>query len=220
LSYLNLLAFSTFSHRISVPNAPYLNLNLNFMDWKKEFKSWGWTLAAVAFLYFTGLMTPIMGGLQSMLLATGIIKPDIEQRDKDYGNFNYQGSLLDANGKRVDLESYRGKTVFVNLWATWCPPCRAEMPHIENLYQKLQAAGNVEFVMIALDKDFKKSLKYVEDKNFSFPVFHAAYGLNTAMQSESIPTTLVISPSGEVVFYQEGMSNFDTDSFRTFLEQL
>lgn len=190
------------------------------MDWKKELKSWGWTIGAVAFLYFTGLLTPIMGGVQSMLLATGLIKPNIEKAEKEYGHFDYRGNLLDASGNTVNLEEYRGKTVFVNLWATWCPPCRAEMPHIESLYGKLKESEDIEFLMIALDKDFDKSLKYIADKSFSFPVFHAPYGLNPVMQSQSIPTTLVISPSGEVVFYQEGMSNFDTDSFRSFLENL
>ena len=186
-------------------------------DWKKEIKSWGIILAAFSFLYFTGLMTPIMGGVQSLLLATGIKKPKITLVDKENKDFDYKGRFVDMQGNMVDLKDFKGKTVFINLWATWCPPCRAEMPHISEMYKKVKDTENLEFLMIALDKDFDKSKKYIGDKGFTFPVVHAAFGLNNSLQSQSIPTTLVVNPEGEIIFYQEGMSNFDTEDFRDFL---
>jgi thiol-disulfide isomerase/thioredoxin len=186
-------------------------------DWKKELKSWGLILSIFAFLYFTGLITPIMGGLQSMLLATGIKKPKITLDNKETQTFDYSGRFVDMEGKPVNLADFKGKTVFINLWATWCPPCRAEMPHLEDMYQKVKDTENLEFLMIALDKEFEKSKKFIDDKEFTFPVVHASYGLNQSLQSESIPTTLVVNPSGEIIFYQEGMSNFDTEEFRNFL---
>ncbi len=186
-------------------------------DWKKELKSWGLILSVFAFLYFTGLITPIMGGLQSLLLATGIKKPKITLVNKETQTFDYSGRFVDMEGKPVNLSDFKGKTVFINLWATWCPPCRAEMPHIEDMYQKVKDTENLEFLMIALDKEFEKSKKFIDDKEFTFPVVHASYGLNQSLQSESIPTTLVVNPSGEIIFYQEGMSNFDTEEFRNFL---
>lgn len=187
------------------------------IDWKKELKSWGIMIAVFAFLYFTGLLTPIMGGVQSLLLATGIKKPKITLVDKSNTQFDYQGAFLDLEGNRVMLEEYRGKTIFINLWATWCPPCRAEMPHIESLYKKVNGQENLEFLMIALDKELEKSKDFIDKKGFTFPVVHASFGLNDALQSQSIPTTLVVDPNGEIVFYQEGMSNFDTQEFREFL---
>lgn len=187
------------------------------IDWKKELKSWGLMLSIFAFLYFTGAITPIMGGIQSLLLATGIKKPKIELVNKENQEFDYRGRFVDMEGNPVDLESYRGKTVFINLWATWCPPCRAEMPHISEMYKKVKDTPELEFLMIALDKDFEKSKIYISDKGFTFPVVHAAYGLNESLQSEAIPTTLVVNPDGEIIFYQEGMSNFDTEEFRDFL---
>lgn len=187
------------------------------MDWKKELKSWGLILSVFAFLYFTGLITPIMGGLQSLLLATGIKKPKITLVNKENQTFDYAGRFVDMEGNAINLADYRGKTVFINLWATWCPPCRAEMPHIEDMYTKVKDTENLEFLMIALDKEAEKSKKFIDDKGFTFPVVHASYGLNNSLQSESIPTTLVVNPKGEIIFYQEGMSNFDTEEFRNFL---
>lgn len=187
------------------------------MNWKKEIRSWAIMLGVFGVLYFTGLITPLMGGVQSILLSTGLMKPKITLENKERQAFDYSGQFMDMEGKRVGLSQYEGKTVFINLWATWCPPCRAEMPHISELYKKVGSTSNVEFLMIALDDDFEKSKKYINDKGFEFPVVHAAYGLNPSLQSQAIPTTLVVSPGGEIVFYQEGMSNFDTPEFREFL---
>jgi thiol-disulfide isomerase/thioredoxin len=187
------------------------------MDWKKELKSWGLILSVFAFLYFTGLITPIMGGIQSLLLATGIKKPNITLVNKENQTFDYAGKFVNMDGAPVNLSDYKGKTVFINLWATWCPPCRAEMPHIESLYQKVKDTENLEFLMIALDKEMEKSKSFIDDKGFTFPVVHASYGINHSLQSEAIPTTLVVNPKGEIIFYQEGMSNFDTEEFRNFL---
>lgn len=187
------------------------------MNWKEEIRSFGIIIGVFAFLYLTGLMTPIMGGLQSLVLSTGLVKPKINKEILEHRTFEYTGTFINLQGETVELNDYRGKTLFVNLWATWCPPCRAEMPHISELYKKVQDDEQVEFLMIALDKDFEKSKKYIADKGFGFPVFHASNGLNRTLQSQSIPTTLVINPKGEVVFYHEGMSNFNTQEFEAFL---
>ncbi|MBT0811190.1 TlpA family protein disulfide reductase [Litoribacter ruber] len=187
------------------------------MDWKKEIKSWGIILIVFAALYFTGLITPIVGGLQSMMLSTGLIKPKVLLENKENEPFDFSGRLTDMEGNVVNLQDFEGKTIFINLWATWCPPCRAEMPHIAELYKKVSHREDIEFLMIALDDDFQKSKNLIEKKTWSFPVYHASHGLNGALQSQSIPTTLVVSPAGEIVFYQEGMSNFNTREFEEFL---
>lgn len=187
------------------------------MNWKKEIKSWGIILAIFAVLYLTGWITPIMGGLQSLVLATGLMNPNTATELPAPKTFDYSGNFTDLAGGRVNLEDYRGQTLFINLWATWCPPCRAEMPTISELYQKVSGEENLKFIMIALDDDFEKSKKFIADKGYTFPVFHATYGLNASLQGQSIPTTLVISPSGKIIFYHEGMSNFNTPEFEEFL---
>lgn len=187
------------------------------MDWKKEIKSWGLILAFFAFLYFTGLLPVVQGALQSVLLSTGLIKPNLERVDLTNQEFDYRGTFQDFDGNTVRLSDYKGKTIFINLWASWCGPCRAEMPHISELYKSVQDQKNLEFLMIGVDNDFQKSKNFIEGKSWSFPAVHASYGLNKSLLSESIPTTLVVNPEGKIVFYQEGMSNFNTDEFRNFL---
>ncbi len=187
------------------------------MDWKKEIKSWGLIFAFFAFLYFTGLLPVVQGAIQSVLLSTGLIQPKLERVDLTEQNFDYSGQFQDFEGNPVYLADYKGKTVFINLWASWCGPCRAEMPHISELYKSLRDQANIEFLMIGLDQDFEKSKSLIESKNWAFPAVHASYGINKSLQSESIPTTLVVNPEGKIVFYQQGMSNFNTDEFREFL---
>lgn len=187
------------------------------IDWKKEIKSWGIMLSVVAFLYFTGLLPVIIGGLQSVLLSTGLIKPKIEMPDLTDQQFDYRGKFLTFDGEQINLESYKGKTLFINLWASWCGPCRAEMPHISELYKSVQNEPDLEFLMIGIDNDIKKSQSFIEGKSWAFPTAHASFGLNKSLQSESIPTTMVVNPDGKIVFYQEGMSNFNTNEFREFL---
>lgn len=187
------------------------------MNWKKEITSWAAILAFFAVLYFSGLLPVIQGAMQSVLLATGLMKPSIEVPELTDQNFDYRGQFTDFKGNTVNLQDYRGKTLFINLWASWCGPCRAEMPHISNLYDAVKGSPDLEFLMIGLDQNKQKSQEFMEGKNWTFPVVHASYGLNESLQSESIPTTLVVSKEGKIVFYQQGMSNFNTNEFKAFL---
>lgn len=190
------------------------------MNMKKELKSWGLILAFFAFLYFTGLLPVIQGGLQSVLLSTRLIKPSLEIPDLTDQRFDYRGQFKDFEGNIIDLQDYRGKTVFINLWASWCGPCRAEMPHISELYKSVKDTPDLEFLMIGLDRDFEKSKAFMEGKSWTFPTAHASFGINKSLESESIPTTLVVNKEGKIVFYQQGMSNFNTEEFRNFLLSL
>ncbi|WP_186758487.1 TlpA family protein disulfide reductase [Echinicola salinicaeni] len=190
------------------------------MNWKKEIKSWAIILGVFGFLYLMNWHTPVIGKIQSVVLSTGLFTPNVDKEEKLIQDFNYAAQFKDLNGNPVNMESLRGKTVFINLWATWCPPCRAEMPHIASLHEKLKDEKNIAFLMVSLDQEIEKAKKFIEDKSFNFPVVHASYGLNSSFKHESIPTTMVISPEGKMVFRHEGMSNFDNEEFRNFLLSL
>ena len=78
------------------------------MEWKKEVKSWVVILAVFAVLYFTGMIPVIQGALQSVLLATGLMKPRIEVPDLTDQKFDYRGQFTDFKGNTIDLQAYRG----------------------------------------------------------------------------------------------------------------
>ena len=88
---------------------------------------------------------------------------------------NYNFYLSDENGTTVSLADFKGKTIFMNYWATWCPPCIAEMPNIQALFEDMthtdETRQEIVFMMISLDADSKKALDFVERKGYSMPVY-------------------------------------------------
>ncbi|WP_247236539.1 TlpA disulfide reductase family protein [Telluribacter sp. SYSU D00476] len=187
---------------------------------------WVVILVVFGFLYVTGLHTPIIGHIQRLILATGLMNPALPETTEmeaanaaAYPQTGYPFTMSTLDGKTVTLESLRGKVVFLNQWATWCPPCRAEMPAIEKLYQSMDK-DKVAFVMLSLDEDPAKAERYIRQAEFSFPVYVPASTIPPEFRSQAIPTTLILDPRGQLVHRIEGMANYDTDEFRQYLKDL
>ncbi|WP_296620917.1 TlpA disulfide reductase family protein [Marivirga sp.] len=183
------------------------------INWKKEAISWGIMIAIFGTLYLTGWHTPVMGKIQSWFLATHIFTPSIEE-----GNttpFNFDGELVTPEGEIIAYSDLKDKTIFINYWATWCPPCLGEMPHIEKLYLQLKDNPDVVFLMISKDNDFNKAIKFKAKKEYELPIFQELKSPKQ-LKSQILPTTFVIK-NGEIAFRKEGMSNFNTEDFKSFL---
>jgi thiol-disulfide isomerase/thioredoxin len=183
---------------------------------KKEFIQWGIIFMIGAGLYATGYHTEVIGKLQSVLLYTGILQPDTSESVVHGSKADYNMPLLTINGEETSLEEFKGKTVFINFWATWCPPCIAEMPNIQRLHDDLKDNENIEFVMASLDQDPQKAWDFVERKEFTFPVY-SVIAKPRVYDASVVPTTYVISPKGDIVMKHQGMAKYDTDSFKEFL---
>lgn len=182
---------------------------------KREVIEWIVMIVVFLGLYLTGMHTQVIGMVQRVVLAPGFIKPEILSEEEQL-QVSYNFKLTDANGATVSFESFKGKTVFLNLWATWCPPCIAEMPDINDLYGKVDL-NEVAFVMVSRDDDFQKAVNFTKKKEYDFPVYSAASRLPEVFQTNSIPTTFVISPEGKLVAKRMGMAKYDSDEFRNFL---
>lgn len=120
--------------------------------------------------------------------------------------------LLNTNGEVIDLSSFKGKKVFVNLWATWCPPCVAEMPSIQELYNKTRNA-NTEFVMISLDKNFGIAQQWAMQKNYNLPLYFASGELPADLQVAGIPTTFIFDEEGKLIFNHVGSEDYSRPKF-------
>jgi peroxiredoxin len=113
-------------------------------------------------------------------------------------------TLPDLNGKLHSLSDYRGKWVLVNYWATWCPPCREELPELEVFYSNNQDKAVVLGVNME-DIDEARLRDFVEEQFLSFPILQGdrvAAGVLGPVQG--LPTSYLISPQGEVVASQVG----------------
>lgn len=187
-------------------------------------------IAVVALtLYATGLHTEVIGFMQRGILATGLITPKIETPHQSEAEDETSSSstavpadfnltLMDEDGNTHSLADFKGKPIFMNMWATWCPPCIAEMPNIHKLYKEVGA--DVAFIMVALDDDFETAKEFNTRKGFNLPIFKLQSRRPPMYQSTTVPTTYVISAKGELMLTHKGMSNYNTAKFKQFLEEI
>lgn len=126
-------------------------------------------------------------------------------------------NVEDRNGNTVNLQSLKGKKVFVNLWASWCPPCRKEMPSIEKLSQSLDSS-KVAFVMISLDDNFDKAKKFASAKNLSLPIFYPSENLPPLFNVQGIPATFIFNEAGELIQQIEGGDDYNTPRYQQILQ--
>ncbi|MCM4158637.1 TlpA family protein disulfide reductase [Antarcticibacterium flavum] len=190
---------------------------------KKNLIEYGLILVIFAGLYFTGYHTEVLGFLQRGILATGIMNPDLDKDtnladNKTQPVADFSMSFINSKGERVDMEDLRGKVIFLNIWATWCPPCVAEMPGINKLYKDVDK-DKVAFIMLSVDQDFQKAIDFNSRKGYDFEVYAPAGVLPSLYQSASIPTTYVIDASGKLVLTHTGMGDYYTKKFKEFLKE-
>lgn len=193
---------------------------------KKGLIEYGVFGAIILGLYMADLHTEAIGMVQRGLLATGVMNPDIEQIDANANSVetlrtkaDFGMSLINSKGEKVSMEQYRGKVVFINFWATWCPPCVAEMPSINSMYKDIDK-DKIEVLMVSFDRSFEKAIKYVERKGFDFEVYAPAAGIPRMYESNSIPTTYVIDSKGYLVLTHKGMADYNRKDFKDFLKEL
>ncbi len=129
--------------------------------------------------------------------------------------------LPDMNGQVVRLSQLKGKVVLLNLWATWCPPCRKEMPTMEVLYRKLKDA---DFVMLAASQDIdgKKTVApYIHEQGFTFPVLLDVTGeTGKKYGATGYPETFIIDRQGVIVHRHIGYNDWARPAVETALRKL
>ncbi|WP_421773287.1 TlpA family protein disulfide reductase [Gracilimonas sp.] len=183
---------------------------------KREFLQWGLIFLVGAILYGTGYHTEVIGKLQSVILYTGLFQPDVEESVIHGNTADYNMQLVSLDETPGSLSEFKDKTIFLNFWATWCPPCIAEMPNIQRLYDDIQNE-DIVFVMASLDQDPQKARDFTARKEFTFPVY-SVVTKPRVYDTSIVPTTYVISPTGEIMLKHQGMANYNTDRFKDFLK--
>lgn len=130
-------------------------------------------------------------------------------------------TLQTLDGESVKLSDLQGKKVILNFWATWCPPCKSEMPHFQDYYEEYAKEDNVEILAVNLTiQDKVKDVdSFVENYGLTFPVLLLDKpGLNNTYKVISIPTTYMIDTNG--VIQEQILGPLNTDELRDYVSQL
>ncbi|KYG74532.1 thiol-disulfide isomerase/thioredoxin [Roseivirga ehrenbergii] len=179
------------------------------------------SIVVVVFLviYLTGSQAEVFGKVQQAVLVTGVANATALDAD-EVVDADYNFRLVNEEGNKIDVRDLKGKTLFINIWATWCPPCVAEMPNINSLYNKIENKDDIVFLMISHDDEMRTAQSWVKRKGFDFPVFKLASPLPDVFETEVVPSTFVVSPEGKIVVSKTGMANYDTKRFKKYLLKL
>lgn len=117
--------------------------------------------------------------------------------------------LKDLNGKEMSLSDLKGKKVFLNFWATWCPPCKAEMPEIQKLYEETKDS-DVVIVAVEIGEPLDTVKSFIDSNKYSFKVLlDSDQSVATKYNIASIPTSYFIDVDGNIVSKHVGGMNID-----------
>lgn len=168
-----------------------------------------WLIIALVFALFWAVFLAFFSPRErGPLEGTGLDRPA-----------EYNWALEDLSAKPVPFSDFKGKTVFLNIWATWCGPCVTEMPSIARLAENPSIKGkNIQFVCVSTDEDLDSVRRFVADKKWPMTILHAR-SLPPVFLTDGIPATFIIAPDGRIVAAQTGSSDWDDPQVVQLLEK-
>lgn len=207
---------------------------------KYTVKIGGVLMVLMGILMFTGKMNSVTGYLSKISGTTGAASEEKKENQKEKDTEKEDTSskestdsengaqdeekiaavdftLKDQYGKEHTLSEYKGKTVFLNFWATWCPPCKAEMPDIQKIYESYDKEGEDALVVLGVaspnigGEGSEEEVKaFLEENGYTYPVVMDTTGeIFSSYGISSYPTTFMIDRDGNVFGYVSGMLSQD-----------
>jgi len=204
------------------------------MNFKKIIKSNIGFIIALTAAALVAFNPKVKGVLMRGLIKTGLFEPDISHlkpkpQDMKAETVSVEEPQLitapsadfaNINGTTVNLKDLKGKVVFLNFWATWCPPCIAEMPSVNALYNKFKDNKNAVFLLVDADGKMKQSSAFMKKHKYDLPVYIPAGPIPGEIFRGSLPTTIIINKKGEIVFGHEGMADYNSPQVHKFIDEL
>jgi peroxiredoxin len=132
-------------------------------------------------------------------------------------------ALKSSTGENLRLSEYRGDVVMINFWATWCGPCRQEMPLLDELYNRYQRVG-FNLLGVNIDDDSGRAMQMAEELGIDFPVlFDARKEVSRLYDVEAMPVTVLVDREGRVRYvhhgYKPGYEEMYLDQIRSLLRE-
>ncbi|APQ17283.1 TlpA family protein disulfide reductase [Maribacter hydrothermalis] len=159
--------------------------------------------------------TPIQVAVNKLKVA--VWSPSIQ----DEGNQNevspFQYAVIDLQGNTKSIGIGKGRVTFLSYWATWCPPCIAELPGIQELYKDY--GGKVNFVLLTQEEP-EKVQRFVSKKGYELPIYFPQMQTPEILEENSIPTNYVIDANGKIIIKETGAADWNSKKVRKLLDEL
>lgn len=130
---------------------------------------------------------------------------------------NYDWALEDPEGNRVDFSEFENDVIIVNFWATWCPPCIAEMPSFQDLYADY--GDRMTFIFASMERH-KTTQAFFEKQGLELPRYKILSQAPEPMKGKTLPTTYLIDRNGRILVEKVGAADWNSESFRAKLDKL
>ncbi len=144
-----------------------------------------------------------------------LLSPGLEKNKRDLTNYNWQ--LKRNDNRPYNLSETKGKVVLINFWATWCPPCIAEMPSLHDLYDDYK--DKIEFVLVSSEEKTTIA-SFLDKKGYHFNFYTPTEIPPETFKVSSIPRTFLISKTGKIIIDETGAANWNSKKVRETIDQL
>ena len=180
--------------------------------------------AILAVVVIAMLVNPgIKAGFIRVLMKVGLFQPNIpaEAALPEVGSAAIGAArFYTAEGTEVSLHDLKGKVVFLNFWATWCPPCLAEMPSINELHKHFGSNRDVVFIMVDVDGNSARSEAFLRKNGYDLPLALPSGNIPSELFKGTLPTTVILDKAGNIVMSHEGAADYSSDKTKDFMRRL
>jgi thiol-disulfide isomerase/thioredoxin len=162
------------------------------------------------------LLPPVRKGLSTYFIRFTLSKPKIENivHPESLLQADLQWEFTDSVINTYTLNNFRGKRIFLNFWATWCAPCRAEMPSIQSLYNVTK--DSAVFIVVCFEPRSTINA-YFDRHGPKIPIYYCRQGPTGNLLFHSFPTTFIVSKEGKIIFKQARAANYNSEQIKELL---
>ena len=199
----------------------FTNKALNWLNSHRDIVKYSTKIGAVILIIFGLMMFSGKLNTISNYMSPSQGQVSTNQAENSDDSVNYGNALLNQDDKPISLADYHGKVVFLNFWATWCPPCQREMPEIQKLSEKYQNSEDIAILTVVMpggqEMDAAGIKKFLKEKGFTMPVIFDDGRLSSSFQITSLPTTYMFDRDGNV--YGSVVGQLSSDMMENIIDR-
>lgn len=199
----------------------FTNKALNWLNSHRDIVKYTTKIGAVILIIFGLMMFSGKLNTISNYMSPSQGQVSTNQAENSDDSVNYGNALLNQDDKPISLADYHGKVVFLNFWATWCPPCQREMPEIQKLSEKYQNSEDIAILTVVMpggqEMDAAGIKKFLKEKGFTMPVIFDDDRLSSSFQITSLPTTYMFDRDGNV--YGSVVGQLSSDMMENIIDR-